>query len=371
MTINNRILITTISIAVIGFLIYALSPMLMPFAVSFVLAYIANPLVNRLQVRGLSRSVAVSIVFVLVFAVLIGLLLGVLPLLQRQLVVLISRFPVYLDWLQQFGLPGLQSALGIDLSAIDMTSLKKVATQHWQDLGGWFGTAVKRLSQSGAQVIGIIISLALIPLITFYLMRDWNELIQRLRGLLPPGSRSHWDDLARETDEVLASFLHGQLMVMVSLAIVYVVGLKLIGLEMALPIGVLAGLVSFVPYLGFITGIVAAGLAALFQFHEASALLGVAAVFITGQLLESFVLTPKLIGDRLGLHPVAVIFAVMAGGQLFGFVGVLIALPASAVLMVALRQMHKAYVSEPEPGAPARKRTRKRAPRRQSLNQKK
>jgi predicted PurR-regulated permease PerM len=185
----------------------------------------------------------------------------------------------------------------------------------------------------------------LIPVLTFYLLRDWDLLVARVHELIPRRYEQSVAQIAKQCDEMLGAFMHGQLLVMLSLGTVYSIGLWLVGLDMAFLIGMLAGLVSFVPYLGFILGMLVAGIAALMQFQDAIHLFYVLLVFGTGQMLESFLLTPYLLGDRIGLHPVAVIFAVMAGGQLFGFVGILLALPATAVIMVLLSHAHEHYIN--------------------------
>jgi predicted PurR-regulated permease PerM len=179
--------------------------------------------------------------------------------------------------------------------------------------------------------------LILIPILTFYLLRDWESLVGNIQGLLPRSILPTWNLLSAQVDEVLGAFLRGQLLVMLALGIIYTTGLWLVGLDFALLIGLLAGIVSFVPYLGLIVGILIAGVAAVLQFQGVGQLPAVAAVFIVGQLLEGMVLTPRLVGGRIGLHPVAVIFAIMAGGQLYGFFGVLLALPMAAAVMVLLR----------------------------------
>jgi predicted PurR-regulated permease PerM len=180
--------------------------------------------------------------------------------------------------------------------------------------------------------------------VAFYLLRDWNDMAARVHGLFPRPVQPRVAQLARESDEVLGAFLRGQLLVMLALAIIYSAGLWILGLDLALPIGLVAGFVSFVPYLGFIVGLAAASVAAIFQFQDAWMLMWVGAVFGFGQILEGTLITPKLVGDRIGLHPVAVIFAVLAGGQLFGFFGVLLALPAAAVMVVWLRHLHGGFI---------------------------
>lgn len=338
---TTRLAMVSVTFGSIGVLIYLLSPILLPFILSFVLAYIGNPLVQRMETWGLSRTVAVVIGFLLLVFVTLALVLGVLPLFQKQLLGFSTKLPVYVDWLLHQGVPWVQASLGVDLSALDLGSMKQSLLAEWRDIGSWLGKAVSRISRSGLGLLLWVANLVLVPLISFYLLRDWNEILVRLEQLFPPKTRKNWSAFARETDSVLSSFLRGQLSVMVVLALVYSIGLSIIGLNLAVPLGLLAGAVSFVPYLGFFVGLVSAGIAVLFQFQDAGMLLWVVAVFMVGQGLESFILTPWLIGDRLGLHPVAVIFSVMAGGQLFGFVGVLLALPVAAVSVVAVGHLRK------------------------------
>lgn len=282
---------------------------------------------------------------VFVALTLLGLLLLVIliPLLERQLVVLGGKLPGLIDWVQQSAVPWLRERLGLHGLAIDLGTLKASVREHWQAAGGAAATLLSSVSRSGLVLAGWLANLLLIPVVTFYLLRDWDILVARVRELLPRTIEPVAADLARQSDEVLGAFLRGQLLVMLGLAVIYAGGLWVVGLDLALLIGLGAGMVSFVPYLGFIVGIIAAGVAALMQFHDAIHLLYVALVFGVGQLVEGTVLTPLLVGDRIGLHPVAVIFAVLAGGQLFGFFGVLLALPAAAVIMVLVRYVHRRY----------------------------
>ncbi|MGH8595571.1 MAG: AI-2E family transporter, partial [Gammaproteobacteria bacterium] len=192
-------------------------------------------------------------------------------------------------------------------------------------------------------LLGWLTFLLLVPVVTFYLLRDWDILVRNIDDLLPRRIEPRVRKIVQEIDAVLAEFLRGQLSVMLALAILYITGLWLVGLDLAFAIGLVAGLVSFVPYLGVIVGVLLAGIAALLQFGELWHLLGVVAVFGVGQLLEGMVLSPLLVGERIGLHPVAVIFAVMAGGQLFGFFGVLVALPVAAAIVVLLRHSRDEY----------------------------
>ena len=192
-------------------------------------------------------------------------------------------------------------------------------------------------------MLGWLMNLVLIPVVTFYLLRDWDLLIKGIRELLPRKIEPTVSTLASEIDEVLGAFVRGQLMVMFALGVIYTAGLWLIGLDLAFIIGMGAGLLSVVPYLGTAVGLVAAVLAAIFQFQDLFHTIMVLLVFGAGQMLEGMVLTPKLVGDRIGLHPVVVIFAVLAGGQLFGFLGILLALPVASALNVLVRHLRDEY----------------------------
>jgi predicted PurR-regulated permease PerM len=316
-------------------LLYFLGPVLMPFVVSAGLAYVADPFVDRLQ-RRLSRTLAVVLVFVTLTAVFLPMLVLLLPMLVDQVREFISHVPDYLAWIQNTGLP----MIGVHLPAemrLDPENIKRIVAENLPEAGGIAREVFGTLSRGGGAFLLFAANLLLIPVVTFYLLRDWDHLIAWIDEAVPLRARDTVRTLARESDLVLSGFLRGQLLVMLALGTLYSVGLWIVGVKLALLIGIGAGLVSFVPYLGFIAGLLAAGIAVLAQMNGLAPLLGVLVVFMIGQVIESMLLTPWLVGDRIGLHPVAVIFAVMAGGQLFGFVGVLLALPVTAVLAVLLR----------------------------------
>jgi predicted PurR-regulated permease PerM len=327
--------VTLAALAGLLVLLYFLGPVLMPFAVSAGLAYIGDPLVDRLQ-RRMSRTLAVTLVFVVLTAVSLPILVLLLPLLVDQVREFISHVPAYLDWIQRKGLPAIGVTLPPELQ-LDSANLSRVIAENLPQAGGIARDVLGTLSRSGGAFLAFVASLLLIPVVTFYLLRDWDHLIAWIDGAVPAGSRDTVRALARESDFVLSGFLRGQLLVMAALGALYSVGLWMVGVKFALLIGIGAGLVSFVPYLGFIAGLLAASIAVLAQMEGWAPLLAVLVVFGIGQVIESMLLTPWLVGDRIGLHPVAVIFAVMAGGQLFGFTGVLLALPAAAVLAVLAR----------------------------------
>lgn len=340
---DNRPWLIAGSVVVAGWLVWLLAPVLTPFAAGALLGYLGDPLVDRLQKLRLSRTLAVCVVFGAMLLVLVLALLLLVPLIESQVTRLIQSLPAYLDWIQNRLAPWVQDRFGAGAEVLDVDQLAVVLREHWQQAGGIAATVLGSISRSGMAVIGWIMTLVLIPVVAFYFMRDWDDLLESIRELLPRRVEPTVVTLARESNEVLGSFLRGQLMVMLALGVIYSAGLWLVGLDLAFLIGMVAGLISFVPYLGSIVGVLAACVAAAAQFTDLIHIVFVLAVFGIGQTLEGMVLTPLLVGDRIGMHPVAVIFAVLAGGQLFGFVGVLLALPVAAVIMVLLRHAHDRY----------------------------
>lgn len=333
-----------ISVLLGGWILYRLAPILAPFLIGMLLAYLGDPAVNKLEAAGLSRALAVIAIFALMTFIALSVLVVVLPLLQDQIGRLIIRIPDVIDFVQSKA-DSIASLVGVDISAIDPNALKQAVMSHWQSLGHIMGKLLGRVSQSGRVFLLWISYLVIIPVVAFYLLRDWNKLLGRIGELIPKKYQALIARLAGECDAVLAEFLRGQLLIMLVQGVIYSTGLWIVGLEFALLIGILAGLVSFVPYLGFVIGFSAAATAAFFQFYDFIPILYVLLVFGLGQAIEGMLLTPLLIGDRIGIHPVAVIFAVMAGGQLFGFFGVLLALPVAAVLTVLLRHAHQRYLA--------------------------
>jgi len=326
-------------IVVIGLLMWLLAPVLMPFAVAAMLAYLSDPLADRLERFGLGRSLAVSIVFVVLILVIAAVLLLLVPLIARQIENLVQNFPRYVEWARDKAVPSLQAKLHLDPNAFDTDRLVEQIKQHIGSIGSVLGT----LSRSGLGVVAWLTNLVLIPVVWFYLLRDWDRLVAWVDRMLPRSVQPTVAHLARESDVVLGAFVRGQLLVMLALAIYYGVALTLIGISVGPLIGMVAGLLSFVPYLGFITGFGAAIIASLVQHGDWPHLLMVVGVFVVGQLLEGYVLVPRLVGEKIGLHPVAVIFAVLAGGYLFGFLGVLLALPAASVILVLLHYLAQRY----------------------------
>ena len=324
--------------------VWLLAPILSPFVFAALLGWLGDPMVDRLEARRLQRNTAVVLVFSVMTLVLTVVAILLVPLLEQQLVTLVESLPNYRDWFVQTALPWIERRTGLQiLSWLDPERLFQLIREHWQSAGGVAATVLGYVSRSGFALMGWLANIVLLPVLTFFFLRDWDLLVERVGALVP---RDHYDTvrrLARESDAVLGGFLRGQLTVMLILGVLYAIGLWAVGLNLGILIGLIAGLLTFVPYLGPASIVVFGGIAALVQYGDWQHLAGVAVVFTVGQIIESYWLTPKLVGDKIGLHPMAVIFAVMAGGTLFGFLGMLLALPVAAVANVLLRYAQDRY----------------------------
>ena len=339
----RRVQWTALALGVV-WVVWLLAPILSPFVFAALLGWLGDPMVDRLEARRLQRNTAVVLVFSVMTLVLAIVAILLVPLLEQQLVTLVESLPNYRDWFVQTALPWIERRTGLQiLSWLDPERLFQLIREHWQSAGGVAATVLGYVSRSGFALMGWLANIVLLPVLTFFFLRDWDLLVERVGALVP---RDHYDTvrrLARESDEVLGGFLRGQLTVMLILGVMYAIGLWAVGLNLGILIGLIAGLLTFVPYLGPASIVVFGGIAALVQYGDWQHLAGVAVVFTVGQIIESYWLTPKLVGDKIGLHPMAVIFAVMAGGTLFGFLGMLLALPVAAVVNVLLRYAQARY----------------------------
>ena len=343
-TIAQRHTFTWIVISlVVGLVVWLLTPVLMPFIVAAVFAYVLHPLVERIAARRVPRVVAVTLVEVAAIVILLAVLLLIVPILSKQLPLLREQIPLLADrantqlapWLARFG---------IDV-ALDTANIKTFVFKYLDaNFEEWMTRALSSARIGGSILLAVVGNLLLVPMVLFYLLLDWNNLVARIDSLIPPGARDRTHRFVEECDLTLGQYLRGQLLVMVVLAAFYSIGLALFGFDLAVPVGVFTGLAAFIPYVGFGLGLVLALISGLLQFAGWQGIVGVAVVFGLGQVIESFVLTPFLVGDRIGMSPLTVIFALLAFGHLFGFIGVLIALPLSAVLVVAVRRLRVAYV---------------------------
>ena len=328
---------------VAALLFYLLQPILLPFVLGALVAYLGDPLVDVLARRGISRTLGVAIVFFVFSALVTIACVLALPLLLHQLDLLLAKIPVMYSWLTQETLPWIQKKFDLPFERLPQLNWSGQLADHWQSLGKLTAQTLVKISGSGASLLLAVANLAMVPVVAFYLMRDWDRLVAKTLSMLPLAWQGKVFHMVGEADEVVGAFLRGQFLVMCTLSVVYGFGLWLVGLQLALLLGVVAGLASIVPYLGFTVGVLVSCVAAYAQFGDWSMLLWVLLVFGIGQAIESMVLTPVLVGDRIGLHPVAVIFALLAGAQIAGFVGVVVALPVAAVIMVFMRHAVNHY----------------------------
>ena len=329
-------------IAALLWLLYALGDILTPFIVAAVLAYVLNPLVEWLQKKRIKRAPASMIVMVLALLLLLSLMLIIVPMLINQFNNMVSRIPQIVDFTQNKLLPWLNNAAG-DYMQIDQESVIAWLQSHTGELSNTLKAWMPTLMRQSGNVISGMSNLILLPLLLYYFLLDWKRWSYGISALVPRRFIDTYTRITSNMDEILGEFLRGQLMVMLIMGLVYGVGLMLVGLDSGFAIGMIAGILVFIPYLGAFTGLLLATVAALLQFGTWNGLIMVWVVFAIGQFLESFIVTPKIVGDRIGLSPFWVIFSLMAFGQLMGFVGMLAGLPLAAVTLVLLREGVNAY----------------------------
>ncbi|MEN9886493.1 MAG: hypothetical protein RL758_1071 [Pseudomonadota bacterium] len=323
--------------------LWLLGPVLIPFVVGAILAYALHPLVDKLHDRAWPRALAVLVVELGLIVVLVGLFLLIVPIVIHEAPMIREQLPKLLEKVNSLLAPVL-AQLGLKAD-IDFNRIKELVGEYlYTNSNSALGALVSSLKMGGGLVLTIVGSMVLIPVALFFFLLDWIIFVDRVREFIPPHMRTKVDSFLQETDEVLSQYLRGQVMVMFLMASYYACGLALFGLDLALPIGLFTGLAMFIPYVGFGIGLVLALVAGLLEFQSGLAVVMVAVVYGSGQILEGLWLTPKLVGSRIGLHPLAVIFALLAFGKIFGFVGVLVALPASAVVLVAIRRIKAAYL---------------------------
>lgn len=323
-------------------LFYELRTVLTPFFLAAVIAYMLEPVVRRLRRWRVPRTLAVLLAMLLVLALLVLLVLIVLPLFVTEIQQLARELPGWLERLNTHVAPWINARLGTNLR-LDPASIKEAISDALQTSEGLGGRVLTSLRMGGLGLLGLFANAVLVPVVLFFVLRDWPRIIRQSRLLIPRRWKGSVVGLFREADYALGQYLHGQMLVIGAMALFYTLGLWFTGLTYFLPIGILTGLLVFVPYVGAATGFILASVAALMQFDTFTSVVWVWVVFVTGQVIEGNFATPKLVGERIGLHPIAVIFALLAFGQLFGFTGLLVALPASAVLLVALRHLRARY----------------------------
>lgn len=328
--------------------LYLFSSVLLPFIAALILAYLLDPVVDRLEKLGIGRLAATCLmlgVFVLIFVVM---LLAAAPLLINQLSALIAKMPDYLARLQtlvtEHGEPLFERFGGAG-------RLKEMQGQLAAGAGEgakWLGGLVTSLLSGGQAILGVISLLVITPVVAFYMILDWDRMIARLDSWLPLAHRDTIRELVSEMDRSVAGFLRGQATICLLLGLFYAIGLSLVGLHFGFLIGILSGIINFIPYVGSLTGLVLGVGVALAQFWPDWAMVaGVVGIFAAGQFIEGNILQPKLLGNALGLHPVWLMFALLAAGSLFGFVGVMLAVPLAAVIGVLVRFALRQYLVSP------------------------
>ncbi|SCA57634.1 putative permease [Candidatus Terasakiella magnetica] len=333
---SKQLKIWSISLLVFILLLYVLHDVLTPFVAGMAVAYFIDPIADKLEKWGLSRTTATSVITVGFFIIMIGALSLLLPVLTSQVIGFAGRVPTYFDHLHGLLKPVVQQVFS-GASEADLKELGATAASFAKQAFSVVGNLLQRLISGGAALFDVVSILVLTPLVTFYLLRDWDLLVARIDHWLP---RKHAPVIREQfslIDETLAGFVRGQASVCLMLGSFYAIGLSVLGLEFGLLVGLGAGLISFIPYFGSILGFGVSISIALVQFDDLTQVGLVAGVFAIGQILEGNVLTPKLVGEKVGLHPVWVIFALMAGGALAGFTGVMLAVPVAAIIGVLVR----------------------------------
>jgi predicted PurR-regulated permease PerM len=328
---------------IIGLGLHYLGPILTPFLIGIILAYLGTPIVDRAEKRRIPRALSTLGVVLACGLLLFALFLVLIPLIQSEVMLAMRRLPELFEIVAGRVMPWLEEHLGIKLT-LDVSAIRELVMENVESAQRFSLSLLSGVKTGGLILLSAVVNVVLIPVVMFYLLRDWKMILERLDDLLPRGWHAKVRTIASEIDAVLAEFLRGQALVMIVLATYYAIALWAVGLDRAFSIGILTGLLVFIPYVGFGLGLVLGVLAALLQWSGWPGFIAVLAVYGVGQLLENYVLLPWLIGDRIGLHPLAVIFALLAFGQLFGLAGVLLALPVSAALLVGLRHVRSAYV---------------------------
>jgi len=346
MTPGRQIRFWLIGLAGFILILWLLREILLPFVAGMAVAYLLDPLVDRVEDTRAPRWLATTIVLA-TFAIAVLLSVGLIfPLLQAQILQMVHSLPGWIAWAKAEVLPMLEELVR-RLSPEDVERLRTAAGDYAGTVMGWTAGLLKGVLTGGVALVDVISVILITPIVAFYLLRDWDRLVTAIDGWLPRQHAETVREQVREVDRTLAGFVRGQASVCMALGIFYALALSFAGLNFGLVVGLIAGLLSFIPYVGSLVGFGASVGIAVFQFDEPWRIGLVAGIFIFGQAIEGNVLTPRLVGGRVGLHPVWIIFALMAAGSLFGFVGVLLAVPVAAVIGVLVRFALRQYLSSP------------------------
>lgn len=322
--------------------VYVLRSVLLPFVAGIVIGYLLDPIASRFEKMGMNRTVATILVMLLALVVLVPALVLLINMLDSQISTFIAAAPSYVAKVLK-KLEPLLLKLQEDFPALEADKIKAYISSNMSNNLKLFGKVIKGIVSGGMAIVNLLSLLLITPVVAFYMLRDWDNFIAKIKSLLPRKNKKEIEEQAKEIDRTLAGFIRGQLSVCVILGCFYAVGLKLCGLDLGLLVGFLAGIISFIPYVGSITGFVLSICLALAQFNTWGPFAAVIAVFLVGQFLEGNFLTPKLVGDSVGLHPVWIMFALLAGGVLLGFLGLMLAVPVAAIVGVLIRHAIKKY----------------------------
>jgi predicted PurR-regulated permease PerM len=342
MTVSDHLRFWLIASALFAVLVWLLSPMLLPFVAAFAIAYFLNPVVNRLVHLNMPRWLGTTVVLLGFILVVVLAFLLLAPIIQGQLTALIDAMPGYAQKIQTDVKPWVEKLLA-RLSPEDLERLRTAAGQYAGDAVSWVGTVMKNVLSGGMALFDILTLLIITPIVAFYLLRDWPLVTRVIDEALPRTQYATIRDELNQIDGTLAGFVRGQGLVCIILGAFYAIGLSIAGLNFGAAIGITAGVLSFIPYVGTTFGWITSLILASMQFDSWEPIVTVLGVFVIGQILEGYYLTPKLVGDRVGLHPVWILFAIFAGGSLLGFLGVLIAVPVAAIIGVLVRFGLKQY----------------------------
>ncbi|MGC6476227.1 MAG: AI-2E family transporter [Parvibaculales bacterium] len=329
----TRVVNLYLLLALAVFLLYSLSDILLPFVAGFAIAYLLDPVADRLESFGLNRIAATAVItFVFMVSIILLVMFG-LPYIANQLMEFVTQIPAYVERLK-----------GLSEGLVQDEQIEKIIQSFSENAVTTVSGLGQQLLLKSLSFLNILALLVITPVVTFYMLNDWDKMVARLDRLLPPENASRIRQLAGEVDNVLTGFVHGQILVCLFLGLLYAIGLELIGLDGGFIIGFVAGLISFIPYLGSMVGVLLATVFGLFQYWpEWQVLVYILLVFGLGQFIEGNILTPKLVGEKVRLHPVWIMFALLAFGSLFGFLGLLLAVPVAAIIGVIVRNAIGVY----------------------------
>lgn len=339
---NRKLWIWATIMAIVAICVYMVKGILLPFVVGLIVAYLLNPVVARLEERHIPRTLGSAVLILFAFLTIIGFFLFTIPFLQNELIALARQLPSYGERIYRTIQPLLDQSSDL-VNVQDLDQLKEKASAYLGDMFRWSLSAIVGILGNTLALANLISLVILTPVVAFYLLRDWPEFTQGMTNLIPKDQADTILTQVGQINKTLGSYLRGQCLVCLCLTAIYSAGLKMTGLDYAWTLGIATGILAFIPYVGFMIGAVSGIGLAMAQFHDWTSIGWVALVFLIGLSMESYFLTPKLIGDRIGLHPVWIIFSLLAGGLLFGFLGMFLAMPTAAAIGVVVRFLMSKY----------------------------